>query len=169
VVGDQLYFYVSTRAGQRGSSSSGVSTTSLGTLRRDGFASMDAGETSGTLTTRPLRFNGRHLFVNTDTREGELRVEALDADGQIVAPFSRENCEPIRADKTLLPVRWKGATDLSALAAKPIKFRFHVTKGRLYAFWVSREPTGASHGYVAAGGPGFTGPTDTVGLSGSQE
>jgi hypothetical protein len=35
--------------------------------------------------------------------------------------------------------------------------------GSLYAFWVSPESTGASHGYVAAGGPGFTGPTDTVG------
>ena len=28
---------------------------------------------------------------------------------------------------------------------------------------VSLEKSGASHGYGAAGGPGFTGPTDTVG------
>jgi hypothetical protein len=168
VVGDQLYFYVSTRAGRRGSSSSGVGTTSMGTLRRDGFASMDAGEDPGTLTTRQLRFGGKHLFVNADTHEGELRAEVLDADGRVVAPFTRENCEPIRADKTLLPVRWKGATDLSARAGKPIKFRFHVTKGRLYAFWISPEPTGASHGYVAAGGPGYTGATDTVGSAPSE-
>ncbi|MCK4294415.1 MAG: hypothetical protein KAY65_14550 [Planctomycetes bacterium] len=31
--------------------------------------------------------------------------------------------------------------------------------------WVSPDFSGASHGYVGAGGPGFTGPTDTVGQS----
>jgi len=30
---------------------------------------------------------------------------------------------------------------------------------------VSQEESGASQGYVAAGGPGFTGPTDTIGSS----
>jgi len=44
--------------------------------------------------------------------------------------------------------------------------RFHLRNGSLYAFWVSRDPSGASDGYVAAGGPGFTGPTDTVGQAG---
>jgi hypothetical protein len=29
---------------------------------------------------------------------------------------------------------------------------------------VSPVPSGVSHGYVAAGGPGFTGPTDTMGI-----
>ncbi len=46
---------------------------------------------------------------------------------------------------------------------KPVRFRFHLTSGRLYAFWVSPETSGASQGYVAAGGPGFTGATDTTG------
>jgi hypothetical protein len=30
-------------------------------------------------------------------------------------------------------------------------------------YWVSLEASGANHGYVAAGGPDFTGMTDTVG------
>jgi len=29
--------------------------------------------------------------------------------------------------------------------------------GALYAFWITPDATGASHGYVAAGGPGFPG------------
>jgi hypothetical protein len=163
VVGDKLYFYFSARAGVKGSATSGVSTTGLATLRRDGFASMDAAEAEGTLTTRPVSSRGKRLFVNADVA-GELQVEVLDRDGQVVAPFSRANCEPVRGDKTLLPVRWKGATDLSALAGKPVRFRFHLRNGRLFAFWVSPDESGASHGYVAAGGPGFAGPTDTVGL-----
>jgi hypothetical protein len=43
------------------------------------------------------------------------------------------------------------------------KVRFHLRQGRLYAFWVSPDPSGASHGYVAAGGPEFNGPVDNVG------
>lgn len=50
----------------------------LATSRRDGFASMDAGESVGTLTTRPLEFDGQFLFVNVDCPNGELRAELLD-------------------------------------------------------------------------------------------
>ena len=46
---------------------------------------------------------------------------------------------------------------------KLVRFRFHLEDGNLYSFWVSPDNSGASRGYVAAGGPGFTGPTDTVG------
>jgi hypothetical protein len=63
----------------------------------------------------------------------------------------------------LYGVTWQGASDLSAVAGKPVKFRFHLKNGRLYSFWVSADKTGASHGYMAAGGPGLTGLTDTVG------
>ncbi len=38
VVGDRLYFYVSGRAGVKGSPASGLCSTGLATLRRDGFA-----------------------------------------------------------------------------------------------------------------------------------
>ena len=166
VVGEKLYFYVSGRAGKSfpgcAFCDAGAS-TGLAILRRDGFASMDAGDTEAMLTTRPVQFRGQHLFVNADTKAGELRVEVLDRDGQTFKPFTRENCVPLCADKTLQAVKWKGVPDLSKLAGKPVKFRFHLRNGSLYAFWVSPDASGASHGYVAAGGPGFTGPTDTVG------
>lgn len=165
VVRDKLYFYASGRAGVGGSSASGVCSTGLALLRRDGFASMDAGDSEETLTTRPLRFHGKRLFVNVDARAGELRVELLDADGNGIAPFSRANCIPVRSDRTLQEVQWRRARDLSSQADKPVKFRFHLRRARLYAFWVSPSKTGASHGYVAAGGPGFTSSTDAVGTA----
>jgi len=101
--------------------------------------------------------------VNVDCPQGELKVEVLDADNKPIAPCTLENCQPLACDKTLAAVAWKGADDLSALAGKPVRFRFHLKNGKLYAFWVSPDQSGASHGFVAAGGPGFTGPTDTVG------
>ena len=106
---------------------------------------------------------GKHLLVNVDCPKGELKVEVLDKDGKVIEPFTLANCKPVSCDKTLAAVTWKSAADLSAVSGKPVQFRFHLKNGSLYAFWVSPDKSGASHGYVAAGGPGFTGPTDTIG------
>ena len=110
-----------------------------------------------------MSFSGRFLFVNSDTDAGELRVEVINEKGEVIAPFSRGNCTPVRSDKTLQAVNWTGTNDLTELAGKPVRFRFYLQRGHLYSFWVSPDSPDASHGYVAAGGPGFTGPTDTVG------
>ncbi len=167
VVGDKLYFYFSGHAKPRkGDHWDLDASTGLAMLRRDGFASMDAGSNTETLTTRPVSFQGKHLFVNVDCPKGELKVEVLNEDGEVIGPFTLENCKPVSADETLMKVNW-GQKDLTDLAGKPVRFRFHLRKGSLYAFWVSPEKSGASHGYVGAGGPGFTGATDTVGSNGA--
>ena len=171
IVGDRLHFYVSGREGRPGTSAPGICSTGLATLRRDGFASMDwlpgdgrvrrvSRVPDGTLTTRPVKFSGGHLFVNADVRGGELRVEVLDLAGAVVAPFTRDACEPVSTDGTRVSVRWvKGA--LADLAGQPVRFRFSLTRGRLFAFWVSPWPTGESRGFPAAGGPEFAGATDS--------
>ena len=166
VVGDRLYFYVAGRGGLQSPGNTyqdAGGTTGVAFLRRDGFASMDAGGDGGVLTTRPLTFKGRHLFVNIDNPGGDLRVEVLDEKDQPIAPFVRDGCTPVAADATLQPVNWRGAADLSALAGRPVRLRFHLTGGKLYAFWVSPDASGASYGYVGGGGPGFRGNRDTVG------
>jgi hypothetical protein len=164
VVGDKLYFYYSGRAGVpgKGNGRGMGGSTGLAILRRDGFASLDATAAGGTLTTRPVRFTGKHLFVNVEAPAGELRVEVLDQRGRVVKGLSLADCMPVRADKTMQPVTWKNGS-LADVAGKPVKFRFSLKRGGLYAFWVARDAKGASQGYVAAGGPGFTGPVDTVG------
>lgn len=161
VVGDKLHFYVG--AVPKGSAFPDPGNVGLATLRRDGFVSMDAADTPATLTTRGVAFNGTHLFVNADCPRGELRVEVLDEAGGVIPPFTRENCEGISADATSRAVRWKGADNLSAVAGRVVRFRFHLKNGKLYAFWVSPDESGASHGYIGAGGPGFAGNVDDVG------
>jgi len=162
VVRDKLYFYVSGRM-LSDRFWDGNCHTGLATMRRDGFASMHAGEEPGLLTTRPVTFKGKYLFVNADAPKGQLQAEVLDHNGQVIEPFALNKCNPIKADTTLQEVTWKGVEDLSAVAGKPVRFRFYLKNGRLYSFWVSPDKSGASYGYVAAGGPGFTGPRDTVG------
>jgi len=166
VVGDKLYIYCSGRAGASLPGSTDPNAggcTGLAFLRRDGFASMDADEKGGMLTTRPLKFSGKYLFVNVDCPKGELSVEVLGPDKKVAGAFAKANCKPVSADATRHRVSWNGATDLSSLAGQPVRFRFHLKNGRLYAFWVSPDESGASYGYVAAGGPGFTSNRDTVG------
>jgi hypothetical protein len=163
VVEDRLRFYVSGRMGIPGSEKPGRCATGLATLRRDGFASLDSTGKKGEVTTRPVRFTGRRLFVNLAAADGELRVEVLDRDYKPIEPFTVENAVPLRADSTRTQVRWRSAADLAPLAGRPVRFRFHLTKGSLFSFWVAQDEKGASGGYVGAGGPGFTGPIDTVG------
>jgi hypothetical protein len=52
--------------------------------------------------------------------------------------------------------------EFAGLAGKPVRFRFHLEEGSLYAFWVSQDANGASGGYLAAGGPGYAGLKDTA-------
>jgi hypothetical protein len=106
-----------------------------------------------------VRFSGKHLFVNADVAGGELSAEVLDERGQVMDGLGRADCVPVRADKTRQAVTWK-AGELAKVAGRAVRFRFHLRGGRLYAFWVSPEKSGASHGYVAAGGPGLRGPAD---------
>ena len=124
---------------------------------------MNADEKTGYLKTCPVLFSGKHLFVNVDCPDGLLSAEALDSEGNPIPPFTRANCLPLSCDSTLVRIVWKGVEDLSALAGKPARFRFHLKKGKLYAFWVSPDTTGASQGFVAAGGPGFETSRDMAG------
>lgn len=140
--------------------------TGIAFLRRDGFASMDAGSDGGTLTTRPVRFSGEHLFVNVDCPDGKLLVEVLDEQNRPIEPFTADRCEPVSADSTLTQITWKDAPGLAALKGKPVRLRFHLTSGSLYSFWVSPSTDGRSNGYLAAGGPGYPKLVDTVGKKG---
>ncbi len=157
---EQLYFYAS----GRGLSYYGPFCIGMRYIRRDGFCSMDAGSTEGTVLTHPVNFTGKYMFVNVADNFGNLQVEAIDpATGLPIAPFTKANCRPIALDKTATPVTWNGAADLSALSNTNVQFKFYLTNGSLYSFWVTPSAAGASNGYVGGGGAHYTGNKDTVG------
>ena len=176
VRGDKLWFYYIGFAGDetlklgdpriKSSMQSGLygnASTGVAFLRRDGFVSLNADATGGNLTTRPLTFSGKHLFVNADAPQGTVTAELLDMNDKAIAPFTLDTCIPVKADSTLAQLRWQGGSDLTALAGRAVRIRFHLTNCKFYAFWVSRDTSGRSDGYVAGGGPGFTCDIDTVG------
>ena len=157
---EELYFYCS----GRGISIYSDYAMGMRQMRRDGFCSVDAGASEGVLMTRPVKFTGKYMFVNVNDPNGSLKVEVLDANGLVIPAFAKANCQAISVDKTLQRVRWNGAADLSALVNQNVRFKFYLTNGELYAFWVAPDLTGASRGYVGGGGARYTSNKDTVGL-----
>ena len=131
----------------------------VATLRRDGFVGLVA-DGEGTVTTRPLKFSGRKLFVNAECRFGSLAAEVLDESGEVLSGYGRADCTALELrDETKAELAWRGG-DLASLAGRAVRFRFHLACGTLYAFWVSRDSSGHSGGYVAAGGPDYPGLKD---------
>jgi hypothetical protein len=136
LVGDELYFYCSGRALDP-TGNQGRMATGLATIRRDGFASMDAGARAGTLTTRPIVFGGRDLYVNAAIgRGGSLAVEVLDTRGNVIPPLTGAECVPVRSGGTSKAVTWKRAPDMLPVRSLPVRLRFTLRKARLYAFGV---------------------------------
>ena len=93
-------------------------------------------------------------------QKGRCRAEILDENLNPIEPFTIENSVPFEGDSTKNRMTWRGAADLSKVAGREVRFRFHLANGSLYSFWVSAGETGCSNGYVAAGGPGYSGDRD---------
>lgn len=153
IVGDSLYFYSS---GRRLSSVFWDShmSTGLATLRRDGFVSMHSEGKEGFLTTETVTFDGKYFFVNADVSKGTLQVEILDEKGYPVSGFSRKDCIVMqKTNSTKQRIQWHNNADINALAGKKVRFKFYLSNGDLYAFWVAPWTSGQSRGYTAGGGP----------------
>jgi hypothetical protein len=104
------------------------------TQRVDGFVSMDAANTSGTLTTQPLIFKGDRLFLNIATAGiGSARVALLDANGGALPGFAADECDIISADEIDFAVRWKAGSDISALVGKPVRVRLEMRNAKIFA------------------------------------
>ncbi|HWI90121.1 MAG TPA: hypothetical protein VNT20_02555 [Flavisolibacter sp.] len=165
IVGDNLYFYYTAFQGDESNKNpleywSGMyakASTGLAILRRDGFASMEAGKEEQMLYSRVLKFSGKYLFVNLDAPDGQLCVVLCDKDGNPIPGYTRQDCIPLKGDSTKRLVQWKNNQDIEALAGTPVRFKFYLVKGKIYSFWVSKGSDGASRGATAAGGPGLKG------------
>jgi hypothetical protein len=127
--------------------------TNMSILRRDGFASIEAGDEPGVLETRWMTTDQKepYLFINS---VGEIRVEVLDVVG-VRQGLDKKRCTPTSGDHTKQMVSW-GKTNKIWLNKNKIKLRFHLQPGsKLYSFWFSPHKTGESMGYVGSGGPPY--------------
>lgn len=103
------------------------------TLRPDGFVSINAGFSGGTVTTPARVLDGEGLWINYATSAaGSIWVEALDIDHQPIAGFTLQDSEEILGDELARRVNFK--KPLSTLNSKLVRFRFHLKDADLYSF-----------------------------------
>ena len=109
-----------------------VGAVCLAVLRRDGFLSLDAGEKSGTLVTRPFVLPAGRWYVNVNARDGEFRAEVESDDGKTLA-----RSKVVATDSTSQPLEWETG-DLAALAGRRVALRFTLRNAAFYAYWVAK-------------------------------
>ncbi|HPO12587.1 MAG TPA: family 10 glycosylhydrolase [Candidatus Hydrogenedentes bacterium] len=112
---------------------SAKSAIGMATLRKDGFASLDAGAEEGSVTTIPLHNTHGALVVNYIAQNGLLQAEVLDDKGAVIAGYGREDCLPLSGDSVNQPVLWKTQKILPA-ATENIQVRFVLRNASFYSF-----------------------------------
>ena len=103
-------------------------------LRLDGFISINAGYARGEFTTKPLKFSGTKLQINYSTSgAGQIRVALESPNGESIPGFTLADSDPIKGDAIGELVKWKGSTDVSALAGKTVRLRFVMNEADLFS------------------------------------
>lgn len=140
-VGDQLWFYYAGRSTlHEEKSGEPDGSLCLGTLRLDGFMSVDAGDEEGTLVTKPLKLIGDSMWVNADAKGGEIRVEVVDADSKEPSgTFTKEGCAPLAEDNVRQRVIWQGNSATDFPKDKTVQLKFHLRNAKLYSFWTEER------------------------------
>jgi len=105
------------------------------TLRMDGFVSAYGPWDGGTLTTKPVIFDGEQLVLNfSSSAAGSIRVELQGADGSPIPGFTLRESEEIFGDDLHRVVPWKDGQNLAALAGKPVRIHFELRDADLYSY-----------------------------------
>ncbi len=105
----------------------------LATLRKDGFASLDAGSRPGTVLTRSLKGARGRLRLNYACRPGgSIRVEVRDERGRALAGYEADRCRALTGDETDAPAAWEKHAELPA--GRTLRLHFTLQEASLYSF-----------------------------------
>ena len=107
--------------------------------RLDGWVSLDAADTPGTVETIPVSADGQYLSINVDAGKGELRAEVLDSSGMPVHGNRLSDCRVIADDAIRQSVQWE---ERSFLPPGPVSIRFQFSNASLYSFSIEQERKG---------------------------
>ena len=135
LVGDELWFYY--RSAKLRRDEPRRYALGLAKLRRDGFVSLDAADEPGTLTTRPLSFAGKSLWINADVATGGwVRAAVLNPNGDVIAEQSLDASEPCTSASLAARMTWKQTRQVVCPVDGHLRLRFQLQRAKLYAFWI---------------------------------
>jgi hypothetical protein len=104
-------------------------------IRPHGFASLRAGHGGGHCLTKSLVMDGEELRVNFSTSAaGFLKVALCDENGSEIDGFGLDAMEPMWGDALDRPVIWKNGKSMAEFSGQPVRIKFYLEDGDLYAF-----------------------------------
>jgi hypothetical protein len=130
-VSDELRIYYGGRVYRHGPYSGpdkGPEKSGIGfaTVKRDRFMALEASFDKGEIVTKPVKLASGDLRINAKSDFGEIVVEALDANGKVLA-----RSKEIQQDGLDIPVAWKDAFS----SREPVTLRIRLQNARLFALW----------------------------------
>jgi hypothetical protein len=112
-----------------------------GTVRVDGFVSLNAPYIGGEMVTKPMKFTGENLYLNYATSAvGNIRIEIQDIAGKPVPGYELANCIEIYGDELKRKVVWKDKSNLEEFAGKPIRLLIALQDADLYSIQFTSKP-----------------------------
>jgi len=106
----------------------------LATLRKDGFASLDAGPTTGTIMTKAIAETGGPLLVNYEANGGgSLKVEVLDVNSKVLSGYSQTDCVALTGNNLTQAVTWASHSELP-VGMPLLRLRFLIQNASVYSF-----------------------------------
>ena len=135
IVDDEMWIYymgITTRPG--GALPEKKFTFCRGSWGLDRMVSLDAGENTGVVETRPFEPDGTKLFINADSRGGRLRVEVLDESGEVFPGFGKADCVALQENSLCSAVIWQRNLKLPEQGS--IWLRFSMERTSLYSYCV---------------------------------
>jgi len=138
LVGDELWFYYfGARNADRPDVDSWRFSIGLAKLRRDGFASLNAGQEVGTITTRPMTFAGNRLVINADVeKDGWVKAAVLTRDSHPVESYALDDSLALTKDTTKGRMIWESKKELAGPGDSHLRLVFQLKNARLYSFWI---------------------------------
>lgn len=137
-VGNELWFYY---FGARNANREDVENWSfaigLAKLRRDGFASLNAGQTPGQIITRPTTFKGKKLFVNADVeKDGWVKAAVQTRDLNSIESYTLDDSVALTEETTKGRMIWKLKKELIPPGDEHMRLVFQLKNAKLYSFWI---------------------------------
>jgi hypothetical protein len=134
IVGDEMWIYYSAMTTKHGGAFPEKEfSIAVAKWRIDGMSSLHSDD-NGFAETNLFFPEGNDLSVNANISNGELCVEVLNMDGEVIPGYDKKLSKISRVNEIKLPVRWDGASLLNT--KEPIKLRFYLGIGDLFSYTI---------------------------------
>ncbi len=135
IVGDEMWMYYTAMTTPHGGYvPEKVMSIARASWKIDRLVSMQSKESKGLIETVPLLPDGKELYVNVNTKNGNLMVEVVDLNREVIPGYEMKNCKVIKVDSVKQKVIWNNNEKLPE--NKPFCIRFTLENGDLFSYLI---------------------------------